>query len=476
MMRLPTLSRRPTLFARSLLLLALLFAVNVVLWTAALTVSPPRGADSFASLCLIAWTTGLRHALDADHIAAIDNATRKIIASASRGRSRRRQPITVGLFFSLGHSTIVVAVTVAISISISVASRLDGVSGVGGVVGQSVSGSFLIIVAIINSVILARAVRARRKARRADSAVEDVKGDDAEYGANSASPAPRRHGLRTIYVRLAAPLFRLVTQPYHLYPIGLLFGLGFDTASTIALLSISAAAGKRVSDDPAGEDLSGSQGQQEAARWGGGGDAKVVLLALLFTAGMTLVDSVDSVMMVYAYAPPERTEGQRWWALWAKKDREEQHSKAEKGDVEVVQDEKVCQTVAEDEELKDSQDVVEAQPSASSPANSTTASSLSLILTLLSIVLALVIGIIVLLSLIASRCTSCSAAAETHDDSHGDGGGGLAGSWWSFWIKAGDASGYIGAGVVGAFALTLAVWYGARWVMRMRRRRREDVK
>lgn len=491
--------RRPTLFLRSILLLSLLVATNLLLWIASLLVSPPRGSDSFASLCLIAWTTGLRHALDADHIAAIDNATRKIIASSPRSSSSARgsrRPITVGLWFSLGHSTIVVAVTVAISISISVASRLDGVSGVGGVVGQAVSGSFLIVVAIINSVILVRAIRRRRREKKKrgstepstlvdDEGAKSIKGEGEgeanETAGDEQKGLPARQGLRTIYTRLAGPLFRIVTQPYHLYPIGVLFGLGFDTASTIALLSISAAAGRRVSS--AEEDLSGSEAQQEAGNWGKGGDAKVVLLALLFTAGMTLVDSVDSVLMVYAYAPPRREEGRKWWALWEER-RSDEHGDTEANSppVEKVvssdQAEQSCAPIEmagqerHDEEKAGSSNYP-ALPGHALPPPATT--TLSLLLTTLSILLALIIGTIVLLSLIASRCTSCSAAAEAHDSpDEGAGGAGLAGSWWSFWLAAGDASGYIGAGVVGLFALLLIGWYGGRWVWRSTRRQERN--
>ncbi|CAO1637034.1 unnamed protein product [Parajaminaea phylloscopi] len=433
-----------------------------------------------------------------------------------------RRPITCGLFFSLGHSTIVFAVTVAVSISISVASRLDGVGGVGGIIGQSVSGSFLMLVAIINTCILASTIRARKRDRQRaeESSQQRSKAGDGDaseaVSANAASGQPRR--VWTIFTRLVAPLLRLVTQPYHMYPIGVLFGLGFDTASTIALLSISAVAGNphwaRESD------LSGSEAQAEAKHWRGG-DAKVILLALLFTAGMTFVDSCDSVLMVYAYAPPLREPGsnQKWWSLWEQTrpdcgpaagtsrrpaggsamDSPSPPSRAIPHDAHDSQAEEACadpqyEGKVDDVVLARPGDLEKAEaphenttaPQLTEPPIAATAQTLSLLLTSLSIILAFAISCIVLMSLIASQCGPCSAAAKAHDDysaaeapmtmsggrdGDDDDDGGLAGRWWSFWLKAGDASGYIGAGIVAVFLVCGLGWWLTRACKGRRRRR-----
>ncbi|KAF7299006.1 Nickel/cobalt efflux system [Mycena indigotica] len=157
-----------TLFGRSILLLGSLVVVNASAWTAAGILF---GRTSILSLALLAWTLGLRHgllmlsslsctyvslALDADHISAIDNATRGLLGMG-------QLPVTCGLYFSLGHSTIVVAVTVALAVSSSIYSRLDGVGNVGGIIGAAVSGTFLFIVGLANSIILWRIIRQRRR-------------------------------------------------------------------------------------------------------------------------------------------------------------------------------------------------------------------------------------------------------------------------------------------------------------------------
>ncbi|CAO1617512.1 unnamed protein product [Jaminaea pallidilutea] len=542
--RVPRLPRglRATLFLRCLTLLSLLFLINLILWVAALTVAPPSGPNSFASLCLIAWTTGLRHALDADHIAAIDNATRRMVSlpiedektisgaeddkQGTEGGAddtkvdhqdhdariidptsiRCRRPITVGLFFSLGHSTIVVAVTLAISISISVAAHLDGVSAVGGIIGQAVSGSFLFVVAVINSIILARTLRRRQAAKKAArshtrtqlssqtqtsgdvEAVGNDRQDECEQQQHAEhTPRQQQHRTFGIITRLASPLLRIVTKPYHLYPIGLLFGLGFDTASTIALLSISAAAASRrpAAATATGDsvdingDLSGSDAQAQASTWAGG-DAKVVLLALLFTAGMTFVDSCDSVLMVYAYAAPEHEGGrgrQSRWALWEREStmqRNQVEQRAQEAEHTAVPELTVdgrrthhSHEKTRADQAGDAEEHVSAEPHdsgetyVSKPLRN--AEVLSILLTTLSIILAFVISIIVLLSLLAAQCSSCARSAALHDDPAGTEDGGLAGKWWSFWSRAGDANGYIGAGVVGVFLVILIVWCGVRW-------------
>ncbi|KAH9997971.1 high-affinity nickel-transport protein-domain-containing protein, partial [Russula vinacea] len=154
--------RRLTLFGRSVVLIGCELLVNAACWTVAgILFGGRKDTQQVLGLALLAWTIGLRHALDADHISAIDNATRGLI-------SLGQLPVTCGLFFSLGHSTIVIAVNVAIAISTDVADKIDGVGQVGGVVGSSVSACFLFIVGLANSIILHRVLRKRRLVRTVD--------------------------------------------------------------------------------------------------------------------------------------------------------------------------------------------------------------------------------------------------------------------------------------------------------------------
>jgi high-affinity nickel-transport protein len=198
-----------------------------------------------------------------------------------------RLPLTCGLFFSLGHSTIVIVVNIALAISVDIYDKLDGVGSVGGIIGASVSSSFLFVVACINTYFLVTAIRERRRLKARSAA-----GLPLDTAPNAI------HGGGCL-VRITAPILRAVDTPWKLYPVGVLFGLGFDTASSIALLAISAIAVR----GPHGEEIA---------------HGRIVVLPFLFTAGMSLVDSLDSILMLYAYAQPElRTAGK--WRLWTRK-------------------------------------------------------------------------------------------------------------------------------------------------------------
>jgi nickel/cobalt transporter (NiCoT) family protein len=206
----------------------------------------------------LAYSFGLRHAVDADHIAAIDNVTRKLMQEG-------RRPVAAGFFFSLGHSTVVVLASVGIAVTAGLLqSRFAAFKEVGGVIGTSVSALFLFAIALANLVVLGGVYRAFQRARR---------GESVQDGAPDALLV--QGGLLG---RLFRPLFRLIARSWHMYPLGFLFGLGFDTATEIGLLGIAAA---------------------EATRglpiW------SILVFPALFTAGMSLVDTVDSVLMVGAY-------------------------------------------------------------------------------------------------------------------------------------------------------------------------------
>jgi nickel/cobalt transporter (NiCoT) family protein len=208
-----------------------------------------------------AYTLGLRHAFDADHITAIDNTTRKLMAEG-------RRPLSVGFWFSLGHSTIVFGLAFLISVG---ARALNGPVTNGGshlhqvttVVGTLVSGSFLYLIAAINVVILLGIIRVFRQMRTG-------RYDEAELEEQLA-----RRGLLN---RVLGRLTRTVTRPGQMYPIGVLFGLGFDTATEVALLVLAGGA--------AGAGLP----------W-----YAVLCLPVLFAAGMSLMDSIDGSFMNFAY-------------------------------------------------------------------------------------------------------------------------------------------------------------------------------
>lgn len=211
-------------------------------------------------LGLTAYTLGLRHAFDADHIAAIDNTTRAFMA-------RGRRTLSVGFFFSLGHSTVVFALALLFALGIRAIGggvRDDGSSlrAVTGVVGPSVSGLFLYLIAALNLAVLLDLSRALRRVRRRECAPHEL----------AAAPAG---GPMT---RLLGRFTRGVREPWHMYPLGVLFGLGFDTATEVALLFLAAG--------------SASSGLPFYA---------ILCLPVLFAAGMSLLDTIDGSFMNFAY-------------------------------------------------------------------------------------------------------------------------------------------------------------------------------
>jgi len=207
---------------------------------------------------MLAYSFGLRHAVDADHIAAIDNVTRKLMQDGQR-------PASVGLYFSLGHSTVVVGLSLALAAGASfLQARFGDFRAIGGVVGTAISAFFLLAIAAVNLAILYGIWKTFRALRRGE-AVEEQDLDLLLSGGGLLSRIFRR-------------LFRMIGSAWHMYPLGLLFGLGFDTATEVGLLGISAA--------------SGSQG---LPIW------SIMLFPALFTAGMALVDTADGMLMLGAY-------------------------------------------------------------------------------------------------------------------------------------------------------------------------------
>jgi nickel/cobalt transporter (NiCoT) family protein len=207
---------------------------------------------------LLAYSFGLRHAVDADHIAAIDNVTRKLMQEGKR-------PVAVGFLFSLGHSTVVVLGVAAITLAaLALQHRLNAVRSIGAIVGTLVSAFFLFVIALVNLIILRSIFRAFVRVRRGDPYVEE----DFDL----------LLGNRGFLARIFRPLFGMISSSWHMYPLGVLFGLGFDTATEIGLLGISAA------DASKGLSL-----------W------SILVLPILFAAGMSLIDSTDNMVMLGAY-------------------------------------------------------------------------------------------------------------------------------------------------------------------------------
>jgi len=256
-----------TLRPRLVALYAGLLVANAATWGWALIAF--RHYPLLLGTALLAYGLGLRHAVDADHIAAIDAVTRKLMQAGQR-------PLGVGLAFSLGHSSIVVAATVGIALAaLSLHGRFEQFREIGSTVGTLVSAGFLLVLAGVNLAILRDVWRRYRRAQRGCDGADGEHCGPLDDAAALASGAPSPAGLLS---RALRPLFAFVTKSWHMYPVGVLFGLGFDTATEIGLLAIAAAqAGK-------GLPL-----------------YSILVFPALFTAGMTLVDSTDNVLMVHAY-------------------------------------------------------------------------------------------------------------------------------------------------------------------------------
>jgi len=251
-------------------MITVIVALHLVGWiTLVFVVDPARlslGSKAFGiGVGLTAYTLGMRHAFDADHIAAIDNTTRKLMSDGQR-------PLAVGFFFSLGHSTVVFGLAVLLATGVRALSGPveDDTSSLHhytGLIGTSVSGMFLYLIAILNVIVLVGILRMFARLRRGDF---DLDKDKAEL--------ERQLENRGLLNRFLGRFTRSITKSWHMYPIGLLFGLGFDTATEIALLVLagtSAAAG---------------------LPW-----YAILCLPVVFTAGMCLLDTIDGSFMNFAY-------------------------------------------------------------------------------------------------------------------------------------------------------------------------------
>jgi nickel/cobalt transporter (NiCoT) family protein len=217
-----------------------------------------RSQPLLLGTALLAYGFGLRHAVDADHIAAIDNVTRKLMQDGKR-------PVAVGFFFSLGHSSVVALACAAVAAATTnIETRFASFKLLGGMIGTLASALFLFAIAAANLVILCSVYRTFRDVRSGGAFVEE----DLNL----------LLGQRGLLGRLFRPMFRLVTRSWHMYPLGFLFGLGFDTATEIALIGIAAA-----------------QAAKGLPVW------SIMVFPALFTVGMSLVDTTDGILMLGAY-------------------------------------------------------------------------------------------------------------------------------------------------------------------------------
>ena len=240
----------------ALWLLIGLVALNITVWVIAFIAF--YGRPGMIGMSLLAWSFGLRHAVDADHIAAIDNTTRKMMQQGKR-------PLTIGTFFSFGHSTVVILAAVAIAITVGAfKSHIPYLANVGGIVGTVISALFLLIMAYINLTVFLSVYKAFKKIKKGHYVSEE------EIDSNVTVGGP-------LY-KVFNFAFKLVNKSWHMYFVGFLFGLGFDTATEIGLLAIAA--------------TNASHGMNV---W------LIMIFPALFTAGMSLIDTLDNFVMVGAY-------------------------------------------------------------------------------------------------------------------------------------------------------------------------------
>jgi len=242
--------------AKVVAIYAVLIAANAAAWLLAFAAFATR--PLLLGTAVLAYSFGLRHAVDADHISAIDNVTRKLMQAGKR-------PVAVGFFFSLGHSTVVIALTIAIVLAAGfVTNAMPSVQTAGALIGTAVSALFLFVIAALNVVVFIGVYDAFRRVRSGGEYREEIV--DA-YLAD-----------RGLLGRCFRPLMALVGRSWHMYPIGVLFGLGFDTATEVGLLGMAAVQGAR-----------------------GLPIYDILVFPLLFTAGMSLLDTTDGVLMLGAY-------------------------------------------------------------------------------------------------------------------------------------------------------------------------------
>lgn len=246
----------PDIRAKIVGIYTLLGTFNVIIWV--LTLLASIQYPIVLGLAIVAYSAGLRHGVDADHIAAVDNVTRKLMQEG-------KQPVSVGMFFAFGHSTVVIGLSAVVAVAASVVdNNAQGLKDAGSLIGTGVSVTFLYAIGILNLLILVEVFQMFKRVTRGGT-----------YNVETLEQFLAQRGLMN---RFFGPLVRAIDKSWKMYPLGLLFGLGFDTATQVAVLGISAA----------------SAGNGMPIIY-------IMLFPLLFAAGMSLVDTTDSVMMLGAY-------------------------------------------------------------------------------------------------------------------------------------------------------------------------------
>lgn len=245
----------PDLRGRLIAIYGVLAALNLGAWGWAFLAFHDRPV--LLGIALVTYGLGLRHAVDADHIAAIDNVTRKLM-------EEKQRPVAVGFFFALGHSAIVVIIAATVACAASMLGRFQSFHDIGGAISTGVSSLFLLAIATMNVFIFTSVYGTYRRVRAGGTYVAE----DLDILLNN----------RGLLARVFRPLFRLVTKSWHMFPLGFLFGLGFDTATEVAMFGATAA---------------------EATN--GVPLVTILVFPALFAAGMSLIDTTDGVMMLGAY-------------------------------------------------------------------------------------------------------------------------------------------------------------------------------
>lgn len=356
----------------AILIILLLILVNLAIWTIFGILLASRYTHLMSTAAL-AYSLGLRHALDADHISAIDLMTRRLIATGQR-------PVTVGTFFSLGHSTIVVVTSIVVAATAAgVSKRFNGFSKVGGIIGSSVSACFLIALGVMNAYILYKLIVQLKKVIRMKPEEEEANAWNVEGGG--------------ILFRVLKKMFKLIDRPWKMYPLGVLFGLGFDTSSEVALLGISSI-----------------QGAKGTSMW------LIMIFPILFTAGMCLIDTIDGALMSSLYLAPLAA--------------------ADKKDNDNREDTLLADIEVENDSLHRQDGSAIVTPKVRSPL---TFLYYSIVLTALTVVVALVIGTIQLLTMILNVAVSDKTAERSR--------------FWQGVQTAGDYYDVIGGVICGSFII-----------------------
>ncbi len=247
---------RTSILTRVIVTYSIIITATVLAWIWA--VYAFRDYPVLLGTALLAYTLGLRHAVDADHIAAIDNVTRKLMQDG-------KHPVNVGFFFSLGHSSVVLMASAAVAWTAGAfKDKFDAISAVGGIIGTCVSAGFLLILGLLNVIIFFQIYKTFQRVKKT--------------GVYSDEDLTVLMAKRGFFSRIFRPLFAMISSSWQMYLIGFLFGLGFDTSTEVAVLGITAV-----------------QAAKGISIW------TIMVFPVLFTTGMTLIDTTDGVLMLGAY-------------------------------------------------------------------------------------------------------------------------------------------------------------------------------